>query len=106
MVDERYYVGELKSWIENLPRVKQYRDEYNNWCYGTSNQRHIVHLHPYNTHADIEVNDSDDFKEFLNKYDVRAHEWNRNKWLIADLVDEEMFQAAKTIIRSVYEKDH
>ncbi len=97
---KRKFVDRITVWIGKLG-LNRYRDEYDNWCYGNEKQKHIFHLHPYNTHADIEVNDSKKFDEFLEKFSIEPHSWHPNNLLIVDLVDEENFTVAKEIIEWV-----
>ena len=91
------FVNKLKSWLESLP-LNQYSDEYNNWCFGNKKQKHIIHLHPYNTHADIEINNPQKHKAFLDKFNLQAHEWRPNNWLIIDLKTKKDYEIAKEII--------
>ncbi len=99
----RKYVDELKSWLDGL-NLEQYSDEYNNWCYGTEKQKHVVHLHPYNTHADVEINNRQIFNKFLKNYSVRAHEWNPDNWLVIDVTSREMMEVAKKAVSVSLEK--
>ena len=101
LMESRKFVNKLKEWIESIEGIQQYTDNYNNWCYGTSKQKHIIHLHPYNTHADIEINNSEMFRKFLNKFDSRPHEWNTQNWLIINIISKENYDAAKEVIIEV-----
>lgn len=91
------FVQKLKLWLESQPS-NQYADEYNNWCFGSKNQKHICHLHPYNTHADIEINNSKKHKEFIDKFNLQAHSWHQDNWLIVDLKSDKDLDVAKEII--------
>tara|TARA_Y100000034_G_C6900863_1_gene416656 strand:- start:2610 stop:2930 length:321 start_codon:yes stop_codon:yes gene_type:complete len=104
-MSERECVNRLREWIESLSDINYYRDKYDNVCYGNSKQKHIVHLHAYNLHADIEVNDSNKFKEYLDKHELRPHEWNPDKWLIVDVDDWKKYEIAKEIIYDVYDNE-
>ena len=99
-MNTRKFIDRLIVWIEKLG-LNRYRDEYDNWCYGNKKQKHMFHLHPSDTHADIEVNDSEKFNEFLEKFDIEPHSWHPSNWLIVDLVNQSNFEAAKEIIEWV-----
>ena len=103
-MSKREHVDKLREWVESLSDIIYYRDKYDNVCYGNSKQKHIVHLHAYNLHADIEVNNSNKFKEYLKKYDITTHEWEPDKWLIVDITDWKKYSIAKEIISYVYNK--
>ena len=38
---------------KEIQGLNKFKDEYNNWCFGNINQKHIVHLHPNNNYIDI-----------------------------------------------------
>ena len=99
----RKYVVLLEEWIKSLEGIESYIDKYDNICYGTSKQKHIVHLHSYNLHADIEVNNSFKFKDYLRRYDVGFHEFEPEKWLIVDVKDWDNYSIAKEMICSAYD---
>mgnify|MGYP001061110795 CR=1 FL=1 len=101
-MSDREYVDKLKEWVESLNDIKHYRDEYDNVCYGNSKQKQIVHMHTYNLHADIEVNNPNKFKEYLEKYDINSHDWEPNKWLIVNVDDWKKYDIAKEIISWAY----
>ena len=96
------FVQKLKSWLESQA-LNQYTDEYNNWCFGNNSQKHICHLHPYNTHVDIEINNSSKHKEFIEKFQIQPHQWHQDNWLIIDLQTEKDFEVAKEIISGIIE---
>ena len=101
-MSERKYIDRLREWVESLKDVEYYRDKYDNVCYGNLKQKHIVHLHTYNLHADIEVNDSSKFNEYLKMYDVRYHEFEPDRWLIVNVDNWKKYDVAKEIISYVY----
>lgn len=101
-MSDRKYIDELRRWIDSLENMLCYSDKYDNVCYGTSKQKHIVHLHSYNLHADIEVNNSFKFKNYLRRYDLKSHEFEPKKWLIVDVTDWDNYDIAKEIIYTIY----
>jgi len=102
-MSNRKYIDRLREWLEALNNIRCYRDEYDNICYGTMKQKHIVHLHTYNLHADIEVNDLEKYNYYKTKYDLLSHDWKPKKWLIVDTNNSKNYHIAKEIISWVYE---